>query len=41
MQKIIDETEEMAYHYLKAFGFDEEEILPVVAKGKRDLENTH
>jgi len=40
MQKIIDETEKAAYVYLKAFGFEENEIVPVVEKGLSDLENT-
>ena len=38
MQKILDETEKLAYTYLKAFGFEENEIAPVVAKGLVDLE---
>jgi len=40
MQKIIKETEELAFAYLKAFGFEEDEILPVVMKGRHDLETT-
>jgi len=40
MQKIIDETEERAFAFLKEFGFSNDEIAPVVAKGIFDLENT-
>ena len=38
MQKIIVETEQKAYPFLKKFGFDEKEIPLVVAKGIFDLE---
>ena len=40
MQKIIDETEKRAYVFLHEFGFAEQEIAPVIAKGLFDLENT-
>jgi len=38
MHNIMNETEQLAYTYLKAFGFEESEIVPVVAKGMEDLE---
>ena len=40
MQKLLDETEAKAYIFLKEFGFEEDEIVPIVEKGKRDLETT-
>jgi len=40
MQKIIDETKERAYQYLKEFGFEENEIVPVVSKGIFELTTT-
>jgi len=40
MNSIIEATKNKAYGYLRAFGFDEEEIEPVIQKGLRDLENT-
>ncbi|WP_294951290.1 hypothetical protein [Sulfurovum sp.] len=40
MQKLLDETEAKAYVFLKEFGFEEDEIVPIVAKGKRNLETT-
>jgi hypothetical protein len=40
MKKIIRQTEKTAYDYLKAFGFEDEQIFPLVEKGKVDLEKT-
>ena len=40
MQNIIVETERRAYIFLKEFGFEENEIIPVVTKGISELENT-
>ena len=37
MQKIINETEIIAFSHLKAFGFKEEQISSLVAQGKKDL----
>ena len=37
MQKIIDETEVIAYNHLKAFGFKEEQITPLIIQSKKDL----
>lgn len=37
MQKLLDETEKSAYRFLKEFGFEEEEIAPVIAKGLLDI----
>ena len=38
MQRIIRETEEIAYRYLGEFGFSKDEISPLVSTGKKDLE---
>lgn len=38
MKNIINETEVIAYEYLNAFGFKEEQIVPLIAQGKKDLE---
>ncbi len=38
MKKIISETEVIAYDYLKAFGFAEEQIIPLVDQAKKDLQ---
>jgi hypothetical protein len=40
MQNIIDETEKRAYIFLKEFGFNEDEVVPVVTKGIFELGNT-
>ncbi len=37
MEKLISDTEVIAFEYLKAFGFSEEQINPLVAQGKKDL----
>ncbi len=37
MKKIISETEVTAYNYLKAFGFEDEQITPLIIQGKKDL----
>ena len=37
MEKIISETEVLAFKYLKAFGFSDEQINPLVTQGKKDL----
>ena len=37
MQKIINETEVIAYRYLGEFGFSKEEISPLIFQGKKDL----
>ncbi|AKF24263.1 hypothetical protein YH65_01775 [Sulfurovum lithotrophicum] len=38
MKKIIRETEAIAYEHLKAFGFPEEQITPLVDRAKKDLQ---
>ncbi len=38
MRTIINDTEVIAFDYLKAFGFDEEQINMLIAQGKKDLE---
>ena len=38
MKKIIRETEAMVYEHLKAFGFQKEQITPLVEQGKKDLQ---
>ncbi len=40
MQKLLNETKEKAYLFLREFGFEEDELEPVIAKGLLDLENT-
>ncbi len=40
MNKIIDETEVVAYEYLKAFGFSDEQIAPLILQAKKDLIKT-
>ena len=37
MKKIISETEVIAYNYLKAFGFEDEQITLLIIQGKKDL----
>jgi hypothetical protein len=37
MKKIISETEVIAYDYLKAFGFKDEQITLLIIQGKKDL----
>ncbi len=37
MEKIITETEMIAFDYLKAFGFSDEQIISLVTQGKKDL----
>ena len=38
MEKIISETEVIAYNYLEAFGFEDEQIKPLIDRGKKDLQ---
>ena len=38
MKNIISETEIIAYDYLKAFGFSEEQISSLITQGKKDLD---
>lgn len=38
MKKIISETEVIAYDYLKAFGFAEEQVIPLIDQAKKDLQ---
>jgi len=37
MKNIIHETEHLAYVYLKGFGFADEQIIPLVELGKKNL----
>ncbi len=37
MKKVIDETMEIAAQHFKNFGFEDEQILPLLASGNRDL----
>ncbi len=37
MEKIINETVEIARKHFKGFGFEEEQIVPLLESGKRDL----
>lgn len=37
MQNLINETMEMASEHFKNFGFEEEQIVPLLESGKRDL----
>ncbi len=37
MEKIISETEVLAVESLKAFGFSDEQVDPLVTQGKKDL----
>jgi hypothetical protein len=37
MKKIIDETMEIAYQHFKSFSFEDEQIIPLLESGKRDL----
>jgi len=38
MGKIIRETEVIAYDHLKAFGFEDEQIKPLIDQAKKDLQ---
>lgn len=38
MEKVINETVEIARKHFEMFGFEEEQIVPLLASGKRDLE---
>lgn len=38
MKNIISETEVMAYEYLKAFGFGDDQIVPLITIGVKDLD---
>jgi len=38
MKKIISETETIAYEHLKAFGFSQEQIIPLIDQAKKDLQ---
>ncbi len=37
MEKLISHTEEIAFDYLKAFGFKDEQIDQLIIQGKKDL----
>jgi hypothetical protein len=37
MEKIISETEVIAFDYLQAFGFNDEQISSLIIQGKKDL----
>ena len=37
MEKIISETEVIAFDYLKAFGFVDEQVNTLILQGKKDL----
>jgi len=37
MEKIIAETELIALDYLSAFGFSQEQMIPLIEQGKKDL----
>jgi len=37
MYSILKETEELAYSYFSAFGFNDEEITSLIEHGKRDM----
>lgn len=37
MQRIIDQSIEMASNQFKSFGFKDEQILPLIQSGRRDL----
>lgn len=37
MERIIRETEEHALAYLKAFGFQDEQVNTLISQGKKDL----
>ena len=39
MQKILNQTEILAFDYLKKFGFENNEIEPLIHKGEIELEN--
>lgn len=38
MEKLITESEVIAFDYLKAFGFSDEQVASLIAQGKKDLE---
>jgi len=38
MQDIIKKTQEIAYQHLASFGFEEEDIHPLIAQATKDLE---
>ena len=40
MYKIISETEVMATAYLKAYGFEDEQISSLITQAKKDLKKT-
>jgi len=37
MKKLISDTEEIAFNYLKAFNFKDEQIKQLIIQGKKDL----
>ncbi len=37
MEKLISQTEEIAFKHLKAFGFQDEQIDQLIIQGKKDL----
>ena len=40
MQKLLEETKEKAYLFLREFGFEEDELDPIVKKGLKELQET-
>ncbi|SFV90610.1 hypothetical protein MNB_SV-4-937 [hydrothermal vent metagenome] len=40
MQKLLEETKEKAYIFLREFGFEEDELEPVINKGLKELEES-
>lgn len=40
MRNVIKQTEEMGIAYLKAFGFSDEQVNPLVIIGTKDINNT-
>jgi len=39
MRSIIDKTEVVALEYLTGLGFEREQVLPLIAQARKDLEN--
>jgi len=40
MRQIIERTQQVAYDYLKAFGFEEDKVTNIVNKGVKELEKS-
>jgi len=40
MKKLLKETRQKAYLFLREFGFDEDDIEPTINKGLKELEET-